>query len=120
MSNPGLYSGIYQQIREHAELVDNVLVKLKTGEGNDNSLRLELADLLSELSVEKTDTLSTRMIAMLVIGDDATSRARWRRLSNNLKAEKVDVSAIHELENLAQLLEQVQANAVAKMRGWSH
>jgi hypothetical protein len=120
MTNPGLYSGIYQQIREYAELVDNLLVKLKTDQGDDKSLRFELADLLAELSVERTDTLSTRMIALLVIGDDATSRARWLRLSNNLKSEKVEATVIRELESLAQLLEQVQASAVAKMRGWSH
>ncbi|MBI1282204.1 MAG: hypothetical protein GC179_29020 [Anaerolineaceae bacterium] len=119
MTNPGLYSGIYQQIREYAELVDSILVKLKTDQGDDKSLRFELADLLAELSVERTDTLSTRMIALLVIGDDAMGRARWLRLSNNLKAEKVATTTIYELEKLAQLLEQVQATAVAKMRGWS-
>jgi hypothetical protein len=41
-------------------------------------------------------------------------------VSNNLKSEKVEATVIRELESLAQLLEQVQASAVAKMRGWSH
>ena len=89
-------------------------------QGDDKSLRFELADVLAELSVERTDSLSTRMITMLVIGDDATSRERWLRLSNSLKSENVEATVIRELESLAHLLEQVQANAVAKMRGWSH
>jgi len=120
MTNPGLYSGIYQQIREYAELVDNVLVNLKSNQNSDASTRHRLAELLSDLAVERTNALSTRMIALLIIGDDATSRIRWSRLATALKAEKVDASAIRELESLAQLLEQVQADAMAKMRGWSH
>jgi hypothetical protein len=121
MTNPGLYSGIYQQIREFAELVDDVLIALKAeDEKSDTPSRQKLAKLLSDLASEHTDTLPTRMIALLVIGDDDSSRVRWSRLATALKSEKVDRSAIDELENLAQLLEQVQADAIAKMRGWSH
>lgn len=119
MTNSGLYSGIYQQVREYAELVDNLLVRLKTNEGDNKSMRFELADILSELSTEGTGTLSTQMTAMFAIGDDTTSRTRWLQLANKLKSENIDTKVISELENLALLLEKVQANAVAKMRGWS-
>lgn len=119
MTNPGLYSGIYQQIREIAELVDEVLVNLKEeGDKADKPSRQKLSELLAQLVAERTNTLSLRMVALLVIGDDTNSRKRWGRLANILKSDKVDYSLINELDSLAQLLEQVQADAMAKMRGW--
>ncbi|MCA0453944.1 MAG: hypothetical protein LCI00_08220 [Chloroflexi bacterium] len=119
MTNPGLYSGIYQQIREIAELVDDVLVNLKEeSENAESSSRLKLSELLEQLVVERTDTLSLRMVALLVIGDDITNRTRWARLSHMLKSDKINKSVIDELDSLAQLLEQVQTDAMAKMRGW--
>lgn len=120
MTNPGLYSGIYQQIREIAELVDDVLVNLKEeGDKADKSSRQKLAELLVQLAAERTDTLPLRIVALLVIGDDTNNRKRWARLANLLKSDKVDNSLIDELDSLAQLLEQVQADAMAKMRGWA-
>lgn len=120
MSNPGLYSGIYQQIREYAELVDNVLISLKGEQDSEKALRTRLSERLSELIAEQANMLSTRLIGLLVVGDDPASRARWSRLATALKAEKVEPSAIRELETLAQVLEHAQVDAMAKMRGWSH
>jgi len=120
MTNPGLYSGIYQQIREYAEMLDNVLIQLKDDQNSDKTSQHELSEWLSELADERTNALSTRMVALLMIGDDSISRTRWSRLAAVLKTEKVDASVVRELENLAQLLERVQADAMAKMRGWSH
>lgn len=120
MTNPGLYSGIYQQIREIAELVDDVLIHLKEeGEQAEKSSRQQLSELLEQLVVERTDTLSLRMVSLLVIGDDLTNRRRWTKLANVLKSNQVDNSVLTELDSLAQLLEQVQADAMAKMRGWA-
>jgi len=120
MTNPGLYSGIYKQISEYAELVDDVLINLKAeGDKGDTSSRHVLGDLLSQLVVERTDTLPLRMVALLIIGDDANNRKRWSRVANLLKSDKVDNALVDELDNLAQLLEQVQADAMAKMRGWT-
>ena len=120
MTNPGLYSGIYQQLREYAELVDDVLINLKTeGEKADRSSRQKLGELLSQLVAERTDTLPLRMVALLVIGDDANNRKRWSRVANLLKTDRVDNGLIDELDGLAQLLEEVQTDAMAKMRGWS-
>lgn len=121
MTNPGLYSGIYQQIREVAELVDDVLINLKSEvDKADKSSRQKLGELLEQLVAERTDTLQLRMVALLVIGDNANSRKKWARVANLLKSDKVDNVLIDELDSLAQLLEQMQADAMAKMRGWSH
>ena len=120
MTNPGLYSSIYQQIREVAELVDDVLINLKAeADKADKSSREKLGELLDQLVAERTDTLQLRMVALLVIGDNVNNRKRWARVANLLKSNRVDNILIDELDSLAQILEQMQAEAMAKMRGWS-
>ena len=39
MTNPGLYAGIYRLIQEYAELVDQTLIRLKSGSSQANDLR---------------------------------------------------------------------------------
>lgn len=120
MTNPGLYSGIYQQIREIAELVDDVLINLKADTDKaDTSSRQMLAELLQQLVAERTDTLQLRMVALLIVGDNANDRKKWERTAQQLSSGKTSSSLIEELDKLAQLLEQMQADAMAKMRGWS-
>jgi len=120
MTNPGLYSGIYQQIREIAEIVDDVLINLKAdADKADKASRPKLAELLEQLAAERTDTLQLRMVAVLVIGDNTNNRKRWARVAGLLKSDKVDKVLIEELDSLAQALEQMQSEAMAKMRGWA-
>lgn len=121
MTNPGLYSGIYQQIREYAELVDEVLITLKADNDKvDRAPRQKLADVLSELVTERANSLQVRMVGLLIIGDDTNNRARWARVARLLNSDVVDTSLIAELESLAQTLEEGQSDAMAKMRGWSY
>lgn len=121
MTNPGLYSGIYQHIREYAELVDEVLITLKAdGAKAERASREKLSDLLTGLVAERANSLPLRMVGLLIVGDDANSRARWVRVAKLLKSAVVDAALIAELESLAQTLEQIQSDAMAKMRGWSY
>ena len=63
MSHTGLYAGLYEQIREHAELVDCVLIEIKSStalnQGTVSEPRVRLGTLLKNLGAEK-DSISRR------------------------------------------------------------
>lgn len=118
MNNPGLYSSVYQLIREYAELVDTVLINLKskTSQVNDPA-RQRLGELLINLAGETWDNLPIRMIALILRDKDRTRQQKWEKLGKALLSEQFDTSGIRELEELAVALEHEQAGAISKMRG---
>jgi hypothetical protein len=120
MSNPGLYSDIYQQIREYAALVDKVLIGLKENVYSIDPNREKLAQLLDSFAEREPEDLSVKIIAILLGGNDETNRVRWNQMSRALRMSKPVQSLINDLERFAQKLEQQQADALAKMRGWVH
>jgi hypothetical protein len=118
MSNPGLYASIYQQIREFAELVDMVLISLKSGTSQANDVsRQKLIALLTSLSATTWDSLPTRMISILLRDKDKATQQQWARLAQALSADIPDPTVITDLENLAISLEQEQTGTMTKMRG---
>lgn len=118
MSNPGFYASIYEQIREYAELVDTVLISLKSGTSSPNDpKRQELGNLLITLSGETWDSLPTRMFALMLRGRHNTSQKKWAHLGKTLLTEQSDPSVIKDLEALAVALEQEQAGTINRMRG---
>lgn len=118
MSNPGFYASIYEQIREYAELVDTVLISLKSGTSSPNDpKRQELGNLLITLSGETWDSLPTRMIALMLRDRHNTSQKKWAHLGKTLLTEQSDSSVIKDLEALAVALEQEQAGTINRMRG---
>jgi hypothetical protein len=118
MSNPGLYSSIYERIRDYAEIVDDVIVHLKENRTAVNfPSRQRLIDLLHELVEDQPDDLTTRLLALMLGGRNPNRRAAWTKTSNTLLQNSTEESLIVELEAFAQLLERCQADAIAKMRG---
>jgi hypothetical protein len=120
MSNPGLYSDIYQQIREYAALVDKVLIGLKENAHSNDPNREKLAQLFDSFAEREQEDLSIKIITIMLGGNDETSRARWNQMSMALRVSQPGQSLIDDLEHFAQKLEQQQADALAKMRGWVH
>ena len=118
MNNPGLYASVYQLIREYAELVDTVLISLKsdTSQVNDPA-RQKLGSLLISLAGDTWDSLPVRMIALILRDQDRTRQQKWATLGKALLSEQFDASAINDLEELAVALEHEQAGAITKMRG---
>lgn len=118
MSNPGFYASIYEQIREYAELVDNVLIGLKSGTSSSNDpKRQELGNLLITLAGDSWDSLPTRMIALKLRDRYNTSQKKWAQLGRMLLTEQSDPSVIKDLETLAVALEQEQSGTIKRMRG---
>ncbi len=118
MSNPGIYSGIYTQIREYAELVDLVLIGIKSNISsiNDQS-RQKLAKLLTNLEPNKWDNISTRIIATMLINEDKINPSKWSKMVLQLHSDKPDPSLVVDLEGFAQTLEQLQADTLTRMKG---
>lgn len=120
MSNPGFYSDIYQQIRSYAELVDNVLIGLKENLNAGDPNRERLAQILDGFADLDQEDLSVRIITIMLGGNGDAERDRWTRLGIKLRTSTPDRSLVDDLEQFAQVLEQQQADALAKMRGWLH
>lgn len=118
MSNPGLYASIYQQIREYAELVDTVLIGLKSDTSTVNdTARQQLGGLLLTLAGDTWESLPIRLIALMLRDKDNTNQQRWEKLGQALLSEQLEPFVIKDLESLAILLEQEQVGTIAKMRG---
>ncbi len=116
MTNPGLYADLHQQMRELADLVDRVLVGLRDAEV-ENANRNKLAQTLSDLAEPNPDDLSIRLLA-ISLGSGQGNRQKWRQISEALRGVQPNPAVFDDLEQFAQLLEQRQADALAKMRGW--
>lgn len=120
MSNPGFYSDIYQQIRTYAELVDHVIIGLKDNLKSRDPNREQLAEILDGFAEQEQRDLSVRIITIMLGDGTGENLDKWIRLRDRLRMSAPDRSLIDDLEQFAQVLEQQQADALAKMRGWSH
>lgn len=118
MSNPGLYSSIYEQVQRYAEMVDEVLISLKSGTAKANPSLVALSQFLDTLTEADNSDLSIKIISMMMEAGDPKNKAKWQRLSQKLQMDSPDESLVRELEEFAQQLEFQQAEALAKMRGW--
>jgi len=117
MSQIAMHSGVYEDIREYAELLDKVLIDLKGGNSSPNdAIRRKLADLLKSLLTSQTGDLSMRMVNFLLRGTREIDPSELARIGELLESTQVDNSVIEPLERLAQSLEREQAVAMARMR----
>lgn len=118
MSNPGFYASIYEQIREYAELVDNVLIDLKSGASLPNDpKRQELGNLLITLAGDTWENLPTRMIALMLRDHHNTKQKKWVQLGKDLLTGQSNSVVIKDLEALAVALEQEHEGTINRMRG---
>jgi hypothetical protein len=118
MSNTGLYSGLYSKVRDYAELLDNVLIHLKSGTSCPSDIpRQRLGKLL--VAIEKTPQtdFSTQLLSVLVREFDREFTERWSELGEALLSPNVPHAVIDQLERLALRLERERSSMVSAMRG---
>ena len=117
MSDAGLYSGLYEQIRECAELVDDVLIALKSGSSRPaDGQRRKLGEFLIILSRNRRDDFAAQRL-LAVLGTKAKAQPDWASLGSALLAESEDVRLITPLETLPRSLEDEQVSVTTRMRG---
>jgi hypothetical protein len=118
MNDTGLFSGIYEGIRDHADLLDRVLVQLKAGTSTAaNDERQRLAAWLMVLDDDHVADYSARMIRPMLRSQRPRLPGGWAEVGESLRAGAVSAALIGRLEELARALEREQAAAMARLRG---
>jgi hypothetical protein len=117
MSETGLYSGLYSTVRNMAELVDSVLLDVKSGNLVDATAeRRRLGTLLIHMAEPSSDDLISHLLA-IVVKDSKKPDFDPVQLGNQLLGSNLQVDSIGTLETLASILENERANMLFKMRG---
>ena len=118
MSAIGLYSGIYAQLREFGELLDEVLMGLKGGSSLGNRINVDaLASRFEEIGAQDAVNLQTQMLRVVLQKRMGKSPGYWVNLGHRLRNEKADDELVAVLERMATVLEHERAGAFAEMRG---
>lgn len=115
MSDTGLYSNRYQQIRGYAELVDDVLLELDTDVRSADGKREALGELLVQLDDNECDDLSIRSVALLIKADDSIKMSDLSQAGKALLNGNMDEDTIAILHELARFLEKERSKAIAVM-----
>lgn len=117
MSETGLYSGLYSTVRQMAELVDSVLLDLKSGSlRNASAERQRLGTLLIHIAEPSSDDLVSHLLG-IVVKDSKKPGFDPIELGNQLLGSGLPVGSINTLETLASILENERATMLVKMRG---
>lgn len=91
MSQIAMYSGIYDEIREYAEVLDRVLVDLKGGTSSpQDENRQRLAELLISLAAPQAGDLSMRLISFLLRDDTGVDPLELSKIGELLRATRVE------------------------------
>jgi hypothetical protein len=120
MSQTAILSGMYDELREYAELLDQVLMELKERSSEHSEAQKKLGRFLAEVASARTPSLTARLIGALMRREGHTAPDELGRIGarlNSQGSEEIDPAAISKLEELARSLEQEQAVATARMRG---
>jgi hypothetical protein len=121
MSQTAIFSGMYEEVRDYAELLDKVLIELKSGISQpQDEKRKKLGRFLTELSSDRSRSLAARLIGRLLRSEGQVTPQELASIGNKLnsaEAGAIDQTMISQLEQLARSLEQEQAVAMARMRG---
>lgn len=117
MSATGLFSGLYSRIRQYAELLDDVIIQVKSKECDPGDpRRKKLAKLLIAIDDETAADLATQLLAILV-REQREGRSGWAEVGQALLGPDVPHSVIPRLEELARAIENERAGMLAKLRG---
>ena len=111
MSDIGLYSSWYERVRKMAHLIDAVLLELRTSRTSGQS-----AVMLSRMLTrqEASASLSRQVLSMVL--RERQHVLDLDSLGNQLSNPNTAGAAIHELEQIAEILERERASTVEQMR----
>ena|ERR1051326_7592475 len=118
MNDTGLFSGIYEAIRNQADLLDRVLVQVKTGTSvPENNERRRLAAWLMKLADVGSSDYATRMVRLMLRSQRPQLQQGWAEIGRALLSSTLGTAMIDRLEELAHALEREQTTALARLRG---
>jgi len=118
MSDIGVHSNVYQRVRDYGQLIDEVLVRLRSAASSPSDPpRRRLGELLVGLQAGSPPNLQTAWLGMLIGGTDPATRSELARVGRALLSASIDSNVIDQLEKLAGRLEERRTEALTKMRG---
>jgi hypothetical protein len=106
-------TGLHQQTQELAILIDEVLISLKAPQYSAEHSCQTLGNLLLELSDNSWNSMSSRLLAMLLT-QAALPQAQWRALGESICQKEKLPTTIRLLEKLARSLEQDEQEVYAR------
>lgn len=116
MSDTGLYVGLYDRIRTYAELLDDVLTRLKSETSSPSDPhRQELAQLLLDVAKSRPADCATHLLSLLLRTLGEHQQHHWAAIGQALLSDSVPFSVIVWLEHLAALLEEERVGMLSRM-----
>jgi hypothetical protein len=118
MSDPGLYTHLYAQLRDCAELIDQVIIDLETkGSAAGTKGRETLAGLLRALQAAPASSLDAMLLANVLRESRVAGRSNWNEVADAIDRGDASRAVIGRLEELARVLESERADMHARMHG---
>lgn len=117
MNNPSVHSGLYSAVRGLAELVDGVLLDLKSGLATERGdRRRQLGSLLVRVA-DATDRDVNSNVFRVLVRDSSKGQFDPGQVGKQLLADDGAKDSIDKLEILAGILENERTSMLARMRG---
>jgi hypothetical protein len=113
---------MYEEVRDYAELLDEILVKIKNKNLPDNDQKkLLLSEFLGNICNGSTANLTARYIGLTLNSRNKKWRSNLSQIAEKLTDEeslaRLKQNEVRSLEDLAKFLEGEQAEAAARIRG---
>lgn len=119
MSQTAISFGIYEEVRDYAELLDNILIKINSSDHNDlESESRTLSRLLEEVGNSTTSNLTIRYVGLILNQNLRRNLVTvGKKINIKTPADSLDSSDLKILEEFARFLEEEQIHAAARIRG---
>ncbi len=117
MSSSSVYLGLYSAVRSLAELVDGVLLDLKSGRATERGdRRRQLGNLLIQVADANNRDVNNNVFRVLV-RDSSKGQFDPGDVGKQLLKDDQGKGSIDKLELLAGILENERTSMLARMRG---
>lgn len=118
MSEIGLYSGMYKQLHECADLLDKVLVSIKKKSQLDPNVQKDLGRSLLQLFETQGGNVTGTVFLSMINDGDINFEEVSRLAKVLLLGNKLDGNSVVKLEHLATILTKEQARVMSRIRKW--
>lgn len=121
MSDFGLNVSLYDVIRKYSDLIDEVLLDLKSRtDSSDDNARKELAEFLAKLADKETMEFDIKLISTILNRDlkwSINTDLAFKDLSARLRNQQANSDDIAQLENIAMVLDNECIQTLSRVRG---
>ena len=118
MSDPGLFTHLYVQLRDCAELIDHVIIDLETTGGVTGTKEREaLVSLLRTLHMAPASNLSATLLSNVLRETRMGGGANWNEIADAIDKGNVSQAVVERLEELARALESERADMHTRIHG---